>query len=86
MNIRRRVRRMITGEKEFKLTFQSPAEPPRLALDGVETRMNMGQFNGLFKDPTSPDRLPNGLQKMHSSPILPSGWWIIPPIEEMERG
>lgn len=54
------------------------AEAPRLALDNVETKMNMGQFNGLLRDHTSPDRLSNGLQKRQASPVLSSGPFIVP--------
>ncbi|KAF7508930.1 hypothetical protein GJ744_008486 [Endocarpon pusillum] len=51
-------------------------EAPRLALTDVETRMNMG---GLFKDHTSSELLPNGVPKMHSSPVLSTGLISPPP-------
>jgi hypothetical protein len=73
MHIIRRVKRMVVGGKQPQLTCSSSAEAPRLALEDVETKMNMGQYNGLFKDHTSPDRLSNGLQNMQSSPVLPTG-------------
>lgn len=74
----RRIKRLFAGgssleEQKSSLSFVSVAEAPKLDLNDVETRMNMGQFNGLFRDHTTPERLPNVLQKMQSSPVLASG-------------
>ena len=70
MQITTHVKRLFVGHKEPQLTCTSSAEAPRLALTDVETRMNMG---ALFKDHTSSDMLPNGVPKMHSSPVLSTG-------------
>ena len=45
--------------------------------------MNTGQFSGSLKDNTSPDRLANGLQKVQSYPVLPSGRWATYAREEL---
>jgi hypothetical protein len=77
MHLFTHVKKLLCGQKEPRLTCVAFTEAPRLALADVETRMNMGQFNGLFKDHASPDRLPNGMQHTQSSPVLPSGPWTI---------
>ncbi len=74
MQIPTRVKRLFVGDREPQLTCISSTEAPRLALTDVETRMNMG---ALFKDHTSPDKIPNGAQRMHSSPVLSTGRWTI---------
>jgi hypothetical protein len=65
-----RLKRVFSRENEAQLTCDATPEAPQLALSDVETRMNM---TGLFKDHTSPDRLPNGAQTMHNSPVLSIG-------------
>lgn len=85
VDITSRVKRLFNGEKEPQLTCDVPTEAPRLALEDVETRMNMGQYNGLFRENTSPDRISNGLQKMQSSPMLSTGSSTISALETVER-
>lgn len=82
MQITTRVKKLFVGHKEPQLTCESFTEAPRLALTEVETRMNMG---ALFKDHTSSDMIPNGVQRMHSSPVLATGRWTISALK-LERG
>ncbi len=55
------------------LTVLVASEAPKLALENVETQLNMAQLNGILKEHTSPDRQRNGSLRAGSSPITRGG-------------